>query len=460
MIQGKFLAPLIYNKTVHIHPALVLIALPAGAAVAGIIGLFAAIPVVAFALAIVGALVSILGVEPQTAVSSDEMVPIWLDRLGQWSWRLLVSIGLLAVGVGVIEAIPIVVIPLVLGLVMAATLAPLGSALERRGWSHTRAALGATLGAAAGMVAHRRVDPRVAGQPASDMISSAAEGPDGELDAGGNAGTWSTLVQTFGIGILATIAGVLSSLSGITIVLLLATLLTFYFMRDGEAFWRRFLERVEPGRRSQVDAAGSRAFNVLGGYMIGTGAISIFGAATQFLIMTILGYPVRPAPGGAGLLRRVHPVHRVADHDRAGVPRDGGDRDAAGRRDHGHVHDRVQHRPGQHRGALVYSRVVSIHPAVVLVAIPAGNAVAGIIGMFLVVPFLGRRGGGLADRPARARHRTGRARGAAAATDARAARGVRRAGPQRRPIEHLTQSPAPDSQRRDRTRLSGPDRVV
>jgi predicted PurR-regulated permease PerM len=38
---------------------------------------------------------------------------------------------------------------------------------------------------------------------------------------------------------------------------------------------------------------------------------------------------------------------------------------------------------------IVYSRVVSLHPAVVLAAIPAGAAVAGVIGMFLVVPFLG-----------------------------------------------------------------------
>jgi len=38
---------------------------------------------------------------------------------------------------------------------------------------------------------------------------------------------------------------------------------------------------------------------------------------------------------------------------------------------------------------IVYSKVVSLHPAVVLVAIPAGNEIAGIIGMFLVVPFLG-----------------------------------------------------------------------
>jgi predicted PurR-regulated permease PerM len=33
--------------------------------------------------------------------------------------------------------------------------------------------------------------------------------------------------------------------------------------------------------------------------------------------------------------------------------------------------------------------VVSLHPAVVLAAIPAGAAFAGVIGMFLVVPFLG-----------------------------------------------------------------------
>ena len=38
---------------------------------------------------------------------------------------------------------------------------------------------------------------------------------------------------------------------------------------------------------------------------------------------------------------------------------------------------------------IVYSRTVSLHPAVVLMAIPAGSEVAGILGMFLAVPFLG-----------------------------------------------------------------------
>ena len=38
---------------------------------------------------------------------------------------------------------------------------------------------------------------------------------------------------------------------------------------------------------------------------------------------------------------------------------------------------------------LVYGRAVSLHPAVVLVAIPAGGTLAGVLGMFLAVPILG-----------------------------------------------------------------------
>ena len=41
-----------------------------------------------------------------------------------------------------------------------------------------------------------------------------------------------------------------------------------------------------------LDAAGSRAVDVLGGYMVGTAAISAFGAASQWLIMVLLGLPL------------------------------------------------------------------------------------------------------------------------------------------------------------------------
>ena len=38
---------------------------------------------------------------------------------------------------------------------------------------------------------------------------------------------------------------------------------------------------------------------------------------------------------------------------------------------------------------LVYGRAVSLHPAIVLIVIPAGGALAGILGMFLAVPLVG-----------------------------------------------------------------------
>ena len=44
---------------------------------------------------------------------------------------------------------------------------------------------------------------------------------------------------------------------------------------------------------------------------------------------------------------------------------------------------------GSFIGPIVYGRAVNLHPAVVLVATPAGGAIAGIIGMFLAVPVIG-----------------------------------------------------------------------
>jgi predicted PurR-regulated permease PerM len=37
---------------------------------------------------------------------------------------------------------------------------------------------------------------------------------------------------------------------------------------------------------------------------------------------------------------------------------------------------------------IVYGRAFSLHPAFILLAIPAGGELAGVLGMFLVVPFV------------------------------------------------------------------------
>jgi len=389
-VQGKFLAPVIYHRTVDIHPAIALIALPAGAAIAGPIGLFVAIPVVAFVLAVWSSAIEILGVEPQTDLLTGSLVPVWLDRLGQVSWRALVVIALLAVLIAAAVQIPIVVLPLVLGLVLAATLAPFQAMLVRRGWSHNRAALGATLGATLGVLLIVGLTVVSLAGPASQMVDTAIQGSgiaNENLD--GFAGVAVGLVETFGIGIVGTIAGIVRGVGEFGLVLLLAVLLTFYFLRDGDGFWHMFLSKVEPGRRSHVEAAGSRAFDVLGGYMVGTGAISLFGAATQFLIMVILGIPYAlPLAILAifgGFIPYIGSFVTTALAFLVTVAT-GSPTDIAIMAVFTIVFNIVQ---GNFVAPIVYSRVVSLHPAVVLAAIPAGAAVAGVIGMFLVVPFLG-----------------------------------------------------------------------
>ena len=47
IVQGNIVTPLVYRRAVHLHPAVILLAIPAGGALAGIIGMFLAVPILA-----------------------------------------------------------------------------------------------------------------------------------------------------------------------------------------------------------------------------------------------------------------------------------------------------------------------------------------------------------------------------------------------------------------------------
>jgi predicted PurR-regulated permease PerM len=123
--------------------------------------------------------------------------------------------------------------------------------------------------------------------------------------------------------------------------------------------------------------------------MIATGAISAVGAASQFLIMWLLGIPLAWPLAiltffggfipyiGSLLTTGLAFLVTVA----VGTPQD-----VAIMAIFTLVFNIVQ---GNIVAPLFYSRAVSIHPAVVLLAIPVGSALAGIAGMFLAVPLIG-----------------------------------------------------------------------
>ena len=395
--MGYGVRPQLYGRTVRIHPAVVLIALPAGFEVAGVIGLFAAVPVIAVVLTVWSSAVLLL--EPEVPPVLPALVPPALDRAAQISWRLLVALGVIALVAAGVVLVPLVVMPVTVGLVGAATLVPVVHWLEGRGHGHVRASAIAVGGTVLivivvlGLTVASLVDQ--AQQIATTTSTGAASASDslgGQLQLGTDA-----IGQGLGA-LVRTLIGVGETLASMVVVALLGTLLAFYLLRDGAALWARSIARVPSSRRPEVDLAGTRAVSVLGGYMIGTAAISFVGAASQWLIMVILGLPLAlpvfvlsfllcfiPYIGGF-ISTGIAFLIAVA----VGTPEA-----ILVMLIWTVVFNLVQ---GNVVSPLVYGKTVHLHPAIVLVAIPAAASVAGIDGHVPRGAGAGRRLGDVEDR--------------------------------------------------------------
>ena len=386
VIQTQLLRPFIYGRSIHLHPFVILTALPIAGYVAGMIGLFAALPVIAFAVAIGGTLLEVL--EPPVEDPS-RVVSGWLDRVAQWSWRALAIIGVVAVVIVLIAQVPLVVIPIIAAAVIAAAIAPLSRALQRRGWSASRAA--ATVTASTfllllGVVVLAFV--QLAG-PLADSVRASMQGAqEANTTTAGDAEALVELVATVGTTVLNAIGTVAGAVSAMAVIVLLSPILAFYLLRDAPRGWAVITARATPWRRAVLKEGGSEATEILGGYMLGTAAISAVGAISQYLIMVLLGLPFAipiailsfiacfiPYIGGfvtTGLAFLIAVAY-------------GSPTQILIMFIYTIVFNLVQ---GNIVTPLVYSRAVSLHPAVVLLAIPAGGALAGIAGMFLIVPIL------------------------------------------------------------------------
>ena len=387
-LVSTWIRPQVYGRTVSISPALVLLVLPAGFELAGVVGLFAAVPVTAVVLTVARSAVEII--EPRPAPPLPVLVPAWLDRAAQWGWRALVAIGLVAGAVLVATSVPLVVVPAILGLIFAATLKPLVGWLMGRGRSHRGAVAIAVLGSTLIIGAVLALTVTSLLEQASALGETVQQGADSANDSlGGQLGLGADAVSS-GVGALLELVVSLSDgLAAAATVVVLSVLLSYYFLRDGADAWARLMARTRSGAAAELSAAGARAFDVLSGYMIGTFAISFVGAASQLVIMVVLGLPLAlpvfvlslfggfiPYIGGL-LTTGLAFLIAVA----VGTPVD-----ILVMAIWTIVFNLVQ---GNIVAPLVYGKTTHIHPAIVLVAIPAGAALAGILGMFLIVPALG-----------------------------------------------------------------------
>ena len=387
LVVSNVLRPMVYGRKVGLHPAVILLVLPAGAAVAGIVGVFAAVPVTVFVASVTASIIAVL--EPPTRAESGTDVPPWLDRLAQWSWRLLAFLGVAIVAVAVVGLVPLVAAPMLLAVILASSVVPVVGALRRRGWGSTRAAAVVTGGSFLAVLAVMIIAVASLGPALGSAVGGAVSGAGEAAAATDGALGWLRSASEEVTGnILATATTVLSAVSALAVVLLLGGLLTFYLLRDGQRGWEGIAQRVDPWRRGELESTVRDSIAVLGGYMGGTAVISVVGALSQLIIMVILGLPYAVPVAVLSFFACFIPY--VGGFVTTGIAfliavAFGTTSDIVIMGIYTLVFNIVQ---GNIVTPLVYRRAVHLHPAVILLAIPAGGAVAGIAGMFLAVPIL------------------------------------------------------------------------
>jgi predicted PurR-regulated permease PerM len=391
VVEQRRLTSYLSSRTLQLHPAVILLALLIGFTMGGLTGMFVAVPTIAVVSAITGAVLDVLGTTGTARVSMRGDIPAWLDRLAQWSWRLLVAVGLVGLVIAILAQFPVVVGPIVVAVTLAATFLPAVAALERRGWTRGRASfvVSVVVWTAVSVVTVLSITA-LAGS-VQDAVQGATTGgsvADESLPEGvsGIAGQLSELV---GSGILEFLGSIVSSLALALVFFIITALLAYFMLRDGDRGWAWITSHLDGWRRREITLAGDRAVTMLGGYMIATGVLAMFNAVTGFIIMTLLGLPLAlPVAilsffGGfipyigqfvTSLIGFLIAVAFGTTQDvivmgiwTAGL-------------------NIVQ---GSVIAPLVYGRAVSLHPAMVLIVIPAGGELAGVLGMFLAVPLVG-----------------------------------------------------------------------
>ncbi len=371
-----------------VHPAVVLVALTVGSAVAGFLGLVLAVPVVIILREIAPDLVASLNGDPGAA-SGIGVVPRWLDRIAQWSWRLLVLFAVAGLGLAFVTAVPLLLVPFIFASVAAATLAPGLVALRRRGLAPTTASLALTVGGFGIILAILGVSLAALTSQAQQIAADASGGASKIDDLLNSGESIASIAAAVGPQVVQAITLVLAGIAGLTISIVLGSILTFYLLRDGPSGFEAMTQPLARWRHDELKGAATRATGVLGGYMIGTGAISAVGAGSQFLVMFLLGiplaWPLAVLSFFGGFIPYIGSLLTTGLAFLVTVAV-GSPQDIAIMAIFTLVFNIVQ---GNVVAPLVYGRMVSIHPAVVLLSIPAGAALGGMLGMFLAVPVIG-----------------------------------------------------------------------
>lgn len=318
-----------------------------------------------------------------------------------WSWRFLLVVGALAVIFFVLGKIWVGVLPIILALIVSSVLWPPVRWLRRHRWPGGLASatvLLVALGIFGGVIA--AIAPGV-GNQARQVADNASAGLDIVLDwlAGpplnleneqlndyvARVTTWlESRASDLAEGALSTITAVGSIL--VTTVLVLV--LTFFFLKDGAGFLPWLRKSVGRTAGLYLTEALSRVWVTLGGFLRAQAVVAAVDATFIGIGLVALQVPLAFALAIITFFLSFIPI--------VGAFVAGGLAVLVALVSNGWVIAlyvfliviAVQQAESTFVAPLMHSRVMSMHPVLVLLGVAAGGTLWGVLGAFLAVPVL------------------------------------------------------------------------
>jgi putative heme transporter len=320
-----------------------------------------------------------------------------LLRAGRLAWAAIGVLVLLVAAGLVVQRVSLVVVAVVLALFPAALLAPAADLLKRRGVPGAVAALLVLLGFFAVVtLAVRLLVPRVAAE-LPDLREQASAGwesverwlTEGPLPVDADALQERARDAVDGLGdgqaVQHGLDAAVAVVDAITVVVLMLVVV-FFVLKDGRRLWTGLLDLLPAAHQGRVDEAAGRVWWTLGAYFRGQLLVALVDAVFIGLGLWLLGVPLAlplavlvfvgglfPIVGAfvTGLLAVL--VALASEGLTTALLVLG-------------LVVLVQQAESNLLEPLILSKVIALHPLVIILSITAGVVAFGILGAFLAVP--------------------------------------------------------------------------
>ena len=335
---------------------------------------------------------------PRSSTSAAELVPLGLRRASAFAWRVLLLIAAAVLLVWVLIQTQTVVLPVIAALLLTAFVEPGTRRLRARrlpDWAVGLIALLAVVALFAGV--GLLIVPEVVGQISQvnlnlnqgirriqDFVLQTFPVSQSQVEQGISK-AFNTLQSSIG-NVATQVLGAAGAVVGLLLQIFVTLFLFFFFVKDGPRFYRWLRAAAPPSRRRNVEELLPQVWSTLQAYLSGVVIVGLIDAVFIAIALLVVGVPLVLPLAVLTFFGAFFPLVGaiVAGAVAALVALvTGGVTDALIIVGATVV---VQQVEGNVLQPLVMGRQVELHPAVTLLAVTGGGAVAGIVGAFLAVP--------------------------------------------------------------------------